>query len=85
MFVCCNLGQVIYLVLIFLIYKLAFNETEQGPAGLLGTKALLCPPFLVLGTRLHSAFWTFPEFRRAGSNEFPRLIREGDAETVEEQ
>lgn len=43
-------------------------ETQPGPAGLLGTYALLCPHFLVKGKRLHSARMTFPEFQKVSSN-----------------
>ena len=37
--------------------------TKQDPVGLLGTKAFLCPHFLITGSRLHSASMTFPEFQ----------------------
>ena len=36
---------------------------EQDPVRLLSTKAFLCPPFLWLGNRLHSASKNFPEFQ----------------------
>ena len=42
-------------------------ETKQDPMGLLGTKAFLCPLFLVCGEQ-SPASMTFPEFQRADSN-----------------
>ena len=57
--------------------------TEQGPAGLLGTKAFLCPHFLFVGRGPHSASVTFPEFQGAGADRC-RPERGGDAETREE-
>ena len=41
--------------------------TFWGPGALLGTKALLCPPFLVCRKKV-SASKTFPELQRADSN-----------------
>ena len=43
-------------------------ETKQGPAGVLGTKAFLCPPCLVLRKGPHLATMTFPEFLGTGSD-----------------
>ena len=44
------------------------TETEQGPVGLLGTKAYV--PHCFLRNMPHSTFLTFPEFKQL-------LIREG--------
>ena len=57
--------------------------TEQGPVGLLGTKAFLCPHFLFVGRGPHSASVTFPEFQGAGADRCGSG-RGGDAETREE-
>ena len=43
--------------------------TFWGPGALLGTKALLCPPFLVCRKKV-SASKTFPELQRADSNSY---------------
>lgn len=37
-------------------------KTEQGPEGLLGTEASLCPQFMFSGNGPHSASATCPEF-----------------------
>ena len=41
---------------------------EQGPVGLLDTKAFLCPPFLIFREYV-SASITFPEFQRTFANQ----------------
>lgn len=57
---------------------------EQDSVGLLGTKDVCVPRFLITGIRLHSGSMTFSEFQQEGSNSC-QSGKGGGAETRKEQ